>query len=51
LIGGSIDARGHERPDDRPEKVITPQRLAQRLAQGDSFLREVVGTGKLMFAM
>ena len=29
--------------------VITPQRLTQRLAQGDSFLREVVETGKVVY--
>lgn len=29
--------------------VVTPQRLAQRLIQGDSFLREVIETGKTVY--
>ena len=29
--------------------VITPQRLAQRLAWGDSFLKEVIETGKILY--
>lgn len=29
--------------------VITPQRLAQRLAWGDSFLKEIIETGKILY--
>lgn len=29
--------------------VIAPQRLSQRLKQGDSFLKEIVETGKVLY--
>jgi len=46
----AVDMRLRLRPQFPIDLVVrTPDKLAERLAQGDVFLREVVATGKVLY--